>query len=517
MSRGGARSDGGSGLPFWSKSGGFQAQIDHFCSPKVQAEDAFAGHVSTLEPSMGGADPPLIAGSWLLGAVPAFRRDQLGTYMRALEQHGGQTVRFRLGPPRIGLVFDAVFQPDAARQVLATDAARYDKQVPAFDEFRWVLGNGLLTSEGDQWRRDRRIVASIFTRRQVASYVDIMASAAARTVSEWAPAAEGGGEVDVDRAGRHYALDVLGRAVFGEDVAPLVPMLEETIPLLNEFAARRALSPVRIPASWPTPANRRAARARQALWAGVDALVAERRKAGADDGNGGGGGGADLLSLLLEARDPESGEALDDRAVRDQALTFLIAGHETTGATLAFALHLLGRHAPVQQRVRDEVRAVAGDRAVTSGDVEGLQYASQVVHEALRLYPSGHTIVRRAHEPVQLSGYDVPPGRIIAVSVWGIQHNPDVWPDPDRFDPDRFAPGAAAGGGDGQASRYSFLPFGGGPRGCIGQFLATTELVVAVATIVRAYRLEALKDAPDLDVGATVRPEGQLLCRLEPA
>lgn len=458
---------------------------------------------------MASRKPPVLGGSWLFGAARDLRRDQLGTYARALREHGGDLVRFRIGPRRVGIEFDTVFRPDAARQILATDAAAYDKAVPAFDEFRWVMGNGLITSEGDVWRRDRRIVAPLFTRRRVASHVGTMALAATRLVSTWDEVARRGGQVDLHDAGMHYALDVLGRTVFGDDVERLVPVLQATVPLLSDFAARRALSAVRVPHSWPTTANRRAARARRQLWGVVDELIANRRSSEAD--------GDDLLGLLLTARDPDSGETLDDDAVRDQALTFLIAGHETTGTTLAFALHLLGRHETEQERVRDEVGIVVGDRSIVDADIGLLAYTTQVVDEALRLYPSGHTIVRHAHQRASLAGHEVPPGRIVAVSVWGVHHNPEVWPDPERFDPDRFERRPAESEPDSHIGRYSHLPFGGGARGCIGQHLAMAELVVAVATVVRAFRLASVVETPDLDVGATLRPRGALACRLRPA
>jgi cytochrome P450 len=434
--------------------------------------------------------PPILGGSRLFGAGRDLRRDQLGTYRRALEAHGGKPVRFHLGPPKFGIDFDTVFTPDDARQVLATDNGRYDKEVPAFEEFRWVMGEGLITSEGDRWRRDRRIVAPLFTRKRIASYVREMRAAAERIMAAWPP---DGGEVDLDWAGRHFALDVLGRVVFGADVEPVAEMLAATIPVLSEFATRRALSVVRVPASWPLPSHRKANGLRQQLFGFVDDLVARRRPDGLE--------GTDLLTLLLTAADPETGEALDDRAVRDHALTFLIAGHETTASAFAFTLHLLARHPDVQQRVRDEAAFARADVGV-----DALPFTAQVVDEALRLYPSGHTIVRRVCEPTTLGGHEEPVGRIVAVSVWGVHHNSDVWADPYRFDPGRFvAP---------PEDRYAHLPFGGGPRGCIGQQLALTELVVAVATVVQGYHLDAPPNVdPPLVVGATIRPRSPLTVR----
>ncbi len=451
---------------------------------------------------MAPRDPPMIRGSLLSGSGRELKDDQLATYARVLREHGGRRVRFRVGPPKVGFVFDAVFAPDGARQVLATDAAHYDKEVPGIEEARRLFGNGILFSNGDRWRRDRRIVAPLFTKKRISSYVDGMAVAAEHLATTWT--APGRNLVDLTEAGTLYALDVLGRSVFGGDVEPTAPVLRATVPVLNEYAARRILSPVRLPTWVPTPANRRAERARVALWGQVEGLIAERR-AGSLDGD-------DLLTLLLTARDPEDGSALDDDAVRDQALILLLGGHETTGTTMALALHLLGRHPDVQQRVRDEVAAVVvdrpvGHRSIEVDDLARLTFTAQVLDETMRLYPPGHTLVRHAHEATTLDGQDVPAGHLVAVSVWGVHHNPDVWPDPERFDPDRFGS---------EAGRYHHLPFGGGPRGCIGQHMATAELLVAVATLVRSFRLTSELDEVPLDVGLALRPRGALPCRIEP-
>ena len=443
----------------------------------------------------------MVHGSFLSGSGRELKDDQLATYARVLREHGGRRVRFRVGPPKVGFVFDAVFRPDDARQVLATEAAHYDKEVPGIDEARRLFGNGILFSNGDRWRRDRRIVAPLFTKKRISSYVAGMAAAAERLAATWTEV--GGGRVDLTDAGTCYALDVLGRSVFGGDVESTAPVLRATVPVLNEYAARRILSPVRLPAWVPTPANRRADRARVALWGQVERLIAERR-AGSLDGD-------DLLTLLLTARDPEDGSALDDHAVRDQALILLLGGHETTGTTMALALHLLGRHLDVQQRVRDEVASVVGHRPVVVEDLARLTFTAQVLDETMRLYPPGHTLVRHAHTATTLDGQEVPAGHLVAVSVWGVHHNPDIWPDPERFDPDRFGSDRSGSG----AGRYHHLPFGGGPRGCIGQHMATAELLVAVAILVRSFRLESELDEVPLDVGLSLRPRGALPCRID--
>jgi cytochrome P450 len=444
------------------------------------------------------------AGSLLLGSAHELRRDQLGTYERVMHEFG-DAARLRVGPPRIGYDFDVVFTPEGAREILATRAGDYVKEAPVFTEAARVIGNGLLLSNGDQWRRDRRLLAPLFTPRRIREYVVPTATVAADTVDSVLARHPTGGPLGLRDAGTEYALGVLGRTVFGSDITEASPTLRRTIPILSRHVTRRGLAPVRVPASWPTPANRAADRARDELYGLVDNLIA-RRRAGENVGN-------DLLSMLLAARDPEDGAGLDDQEVRDQALIFLIGGHDTTAGTIAMVLHLVASHEPVQDRVRDEAAAVLGDGPIGPDELGRLTYTAQVVDETLRMYPPGHTLVRKASVDTELLGRQVPAGRIVAVSVWGIHHNPDVWPDPHRFDPDRFDEhdGAAAA-----RDRYAHLPFGRGPRSCIGDHLAMAELTIAVASIVRACRLRPMVDEPELEAGMTLRPVDELPCWVEP-
>jgi cytochrome P450 len=444
------------------------------------------------------------AGSPLLGSARALRRDQLGTYERAMHDYG-DAARFRVGPPRIGFDFDVVFTPAGAREVLATRAADYVKEAPVFTEAVRVIGNGLLLSNGDRWRRDRRMLAPLFTPRRIREYVAPTAAVAADTVDTVLERHPGGGVLGLRDAGTEYALGVLGRTVFGSDVTDASPTLRRTIPILSRYVTRRGLAPVRVPASWPTPANRTADRARDELYGLVDRLIAQRR-AGENVGQ-------DLLSMLLSARDPEDGLGLDDQEVRDQALIFLIGGHDTTAGTIAMTLHLVASHEPVQDRLRAEAADVLGEGPIGPDELGRLTYTAQVVDEALRMYPPGHTLVRKAAVDTELLGREVPAGRIVAVSVWGIHHNPAVWPEPHRFDPDRFD---GHEGPAGARDRYAHLPFGRGPRSCIGDHLAMAELTIAVASVVRSCRLRPMVAEPELEAGMTLRPVDELPCWVEP-
>ena len=444
--------------------------------------------------------PPAFPGSRLLGNTLDLQRDQLGTYARAMAEHG-DIAGFRVGPPGIGFGFDAVFSPEGARQVLAADAAHYVKDAPVIGEFRHFLGNGLLVSEGERWRRDRRIAAPLFTRRAVSGHLETIATAARDMVSWCDAEARAGREVDLTQLSMRYALHALGHAVFGDDIVQAAPTLRSVLPPLGEHLKRRALSPVRIPHRWPTPANRRAESARRTVWGLADALIARRRETGAQ--------GDDLLSRLLRATDPETGDPLSDDDVRDEAIIVLIAGHETTGSALAFTLHLLGRHDDVQERARAEAMEAAG---ASTGvyDIDRLPYVAQVIDEAMRLYPPAHTVVRRADADTELLGYPVPAGRIVAVNIWGVHHRDDVWPDPFTFSPDRFEERRRAPDANRRAGGYTHIPFAGGPRACIGEHLAMAELVAAVAALLSTYRLRSRLPMAPTEVDLALRPKGRL-------
>lgn len=447
--------------------------------------------------------PPSGPGSFLLGSARALQRDQLGTYARAMAACG-DIARFRVGPPGVGFTFDAVFSPEGAREVLAADSSHYLKDAPVIGEFRHFLGDGLLVSEGERWRHHRRVAQPLFTRRATGAHTATIAATTDDLVS-WCESDAGADRVvDLHELSMRYALHALGRTVFGDDITQVAPILRPVLPALGDHLKRRSLAPARSPHWWPSTANRRGERIRRLIWDLADTLIAARSTHGAGDG--------DLLSRLLAARDPDTGEGLSHDDIRDEVIIFLIAGHETTGSALAFTLHLIGRHPAVQERVRTEVRdATALGPLEVAGD--DLPYTRQVVNEALRLYPPAHTVVRRTAAPTELLGYPLPEGHIVAVNIWGVHRHPSVWPDPDAFSPDRFE---ARGSDDDRRAGYRHLPFAGGRRACIGEHLAMAELVLAVAAVVRRFDLESVLDTPGVEVDLSLRPLGALPCRLRP-
>jgi cytochrome P450 len=458
-----------------------------------------AGRLLRVRPqSLDANAPPGPRGSLLLGSGLALRRDFLETFRQAQREHG-DIVRFETGPPGLRTSLYALFHPDHVRQVLATGADLYRKENVFYDEVRWAFGNGLLNSEDESWRRQRRFVQPVFTRRRIEGYAGDMASESVKLVERWREVAAREGVVDLHAAMSDLTLRVVGRALFGSDLERAVAVFVHATPVLGEYGRRRAFLPVRPPREWPTPANRRAARAKRDLYAVCDEIISRRR---AGDGTS-----DDLLSLLTDAR--AEGEALDDTEIRDQVLIFLFAGHDTTTIALTFALHLLGRHPEVQDRVREEAGAVLGGRAPTAADIAALPYTAMVLKEAMRLYPPVYAYGRRSAGPQRIGAYDIPSHSDVYVSQWVTHRHPEFWDDADRFYPERFTREREAA-----RHRHAYFPFGAGPRACIGQHFAMLEGVIALAAIVGRIALATPSDSISLAPRITLHPISGMPCRL---
>jgi len=298
-----------------------------------------------------------------------------------------------------------------------------------------------------------------------------------------------------------YALRTVGRVLFGADVTNAVPVIRATFPVLNQHVRRRGISPLRLPRQWPTPSQIRAAAARRALYDVVDAVI-ERR-------TGGSATGQDLISLLLAARDPETGAQLSRQEIRDQVLIFLLAGHETTSTALTFTIHLLGRHPDVQTAVHREIAEALGGRAPQADDIAKLTLTTMVLKEAMRLYPPAFALGRLAETEVTIAGNRIPAGSIVLLSSWATHRHPDFWPDPRRFDPRLVEPAAEAA-----RPRYAYFPFAGGLRGCIGGHFAMAEATVAIATLFVQFVVTSEPGDIALSADITLRPAVPVRCRV---
>lgn len=449
---------------------------------------------STLEPTTRSAIPRM-SGTPLLGPVVELRRDPLAALERARRDHG-DVVHVVAGPPGLRMAFHAVFHPDAAHHVLSANSG-YRKDNLPWQEMRQILGDGLVTSQDEKWLRHRRMVQPLFTPRAVDNYADLVNEEVAYTVRSWS----GGAVVDLHRDLTALVLQVIGRVLFGDDLTDAVEPVARCLPIASQYILTRGFAPVRTPRTWPTPANRRAARAQRDLFDMCDRIIGRRRAAGRT--------GNDLLGLLLSASD--GGVPLTDEEVRDQVLIFVLSGHETTGATLTFTLDLLARHPEHLRRVQEEVATVLGDRPAESTDLPRLPYTTMVLKESMRLYPSIPFLSRRTSTGDVIGGHEIPPGSDVWTSPWVTHRHPEFWDRPEVFDPERFTPEAEAA-----RHRHAWFPFGGGPRSCIGRHLAMLEATLMLVALVRRYDFAPTQERLALSAGISLRPAGEVRTRVVP-
>jgi cytochrome P450 len=394
-----------------------------------------------------------------------------------------------------------VNKPEYIEQVLLTNHANYRKSHFQRNLLGPLLGEGLLTSEGDFWRRQRRIAAPAFHSRRISAFVATMQACSEALLARWG--ARSGEPFDVAADMMALTLDIIARTMFSAEVAGEVAAIRRLTDIVVNLRPS-LLDLFGFPQWIPRLHSRRYRAAIAAFEALVARFLAERRS--------GQGARDDLLSLLLAARDAETGEGMSDRQLRDEILTIFLAGHETTANALAWTWYLLARHPRAEARLHDELDRVLGGRPPSFADLAELKWSRMVVEEAMRLYPPAHTIVRTALGEDRLGGLRVPPGASITISTYALHRNPNLWPDPERFDPERFAPAAVAA-----RHRFAYLPFGGGPRICIGNGFAMAEAQVILAAIAQRYRLRLAGGHPVEPIGLiTLRPKRGLWVTLEP-
>ncbi len=413
--------------------------------------------------------------------LPAFRRDVLGCLLETFRRYG-DVVAYQFGPRRGPLARMAVgaYHPDDVHRVLTGTGHAVNRHTAGFELLGEMFGAGMLTGEGENWRRQRRTLQPLFSPRRVAGYAAQMADEAARTVAD--PAISSGNVIDLHQQMRCYTLRAVGRILLGGNAAGLADMLDRVVPRISAVTRARAGRPG---SERPAQHNHGLLRLRAAQYTLVDRILARRRPARGDRGD-------DLVSRLRAARDPVTGRPLSTQEIRDQVLVFLVAGHETTASALTFTLHLLGRHPELQDQVAadpDLVRAA--------------------LLEGMRLYPPAYLTERLTTTDSVIGGHAVRRGTMVLASPWVTHRHPAFWPDPERFDPMRFV-------GHADRPRYAYFPFGGGPRSCVGEHFATLEATVLLEAVLAAYRVEAVDPALDPRPFVTLRPAGPVPARFTP-
>jgi cytochrome P450 len=417
-------------------------------------------------------------------------RDQLA-YMTAAAEYGPLSNLPILYEPYV-LVRD----PELIQRSLAQGhtVMRKDRFTQELDR---VMGQGLVTSEGELWRTQRKLVSHAFIPRRIRTYGDAMVAAAYRSLDDWSD----GDEIVIYKAMAELTLDVVGRTLFDADVRDTAKDVGDALHVISDYYADVLENPIKPPEWWPSPRMIRFRKAVRNVDRIVSSMIEDRRKSGDDRG--------DLLSALLQAQD-EDGGGMSDRQLRDECITLFLAGHETTSIALANTFYLLSEHPDVDARLHAEVASVLGNRRATSEDYERLAYTERVIKESMRLYPPVYTIGRQLLEDFELGGYTIEKGVTLLFAQWVTHRRPECFTDPLRFDPDRWHPERAKA-----IHKYAYFPFGGGPRICIGNHFAMMEAVLLLATLIRAYRFDLLPgQALELKPSVTLRAAKDLRMRL---
>ena len=431
----------------------------------------------------------------VIGHMNMIWEDPTGALLRGMRTHGDR-VRYRYGH----LDFLLLSDPEDIRHVLVTNAGAYVKS-PSYDGLRNVLGRGLLTNEGASWRRQRKLAQPVFRPTGLDAFVPPMAQVTAERVAGW----RSGRTLDMHQEMTRITFRIVGLTLLSADLDGEARAFGEALDRLLQYANGHAESLIKLPTWVPTVANFGFHRDRRIVDAVIQRVVQERRDARAK----GEAVPADLLSMLMAATD-DAGHGMDDQQLRDELVTLVTAGHETTANALAFTLFHLARHPHIERDVLAEVDAVLGDDDPTLASVAALEVLDRVVKESMRLHPPAWIFERQATQEDTIAGYRVPAGTMIGISPYVLHRHAAHWSIPDAFDPDRWLPSNAEG-----RHRYAYLPFGAGPRVCIGGAFAMLEAKVVLAQILRRYRVELTPGFKlSLNPGITLRPEHGIPMRL---
>lgn len=431
-------------------------------------------------------------GRGLLGHLPDIRKDSLAFFEEAMRTSGPV--------PRLRLLHKTAHlacTPSSVKRVLVDNPKNYDKSTPGFRTLRLVFGNGLFVSDGEFWKKQRRLLQPAFHRDVLKSFVETMWNEAEALGATWEQASTKTRDITQDMS--TVTMQIVAKCILSSNVTSDVALVTQNIDTFAEQFRWRTRQLVKIPLSVPTPANRALEAANRGFDDIVYRMLAERR---AKDAAGSSREHRDLLDLLMGARDEVTGEAMSDRQIRDEVITFFLAGHETTALALGWTLSLLSLHPEITKRVVAEIEtALPNGTTPTMETLAKLELTGRVFKEALRLYPPAFTFGRMPLGGDALDGCNIEPGEIVFVSPYAVHHNPDIWENPRAFDPDRFLPDAEA-----KRPKCAYIPFGAGPRICIGLAFAHMEAQLVLASLLRRHRIVLANRLPVPEPSVTLRP-----------
>jgi len=459
----------------------------------AQATHMYATHPSLL---------PGPEGRGIFGTAGEFKKARLD-YLIHIHQTYGDSLRYRFFRDRYGYSF---VHPDANRHILQDNNGNYTKKPhPSMLILKPVIGEGLLTNDGESWRKQRRLAQPAFHRTQIAGFARTFVESTQSRFDRWGSMAQDGRVVAMDEELMSLTLEIAGKTLFSIDLTGQAAQVGHAFDQANRIITDLSSNPfslftLRLP-FWPS--THKLAQSTREMEDVVYGIINERRRSGTQKD--------DLLGMLMEAQDEETGQGMGDRQLRDEVLTLMVAGHETTSVLMTWLLFLIDRHPEVREKLEAELDTVLAGRTPTFDDLPRLVYTRQVIDETLRIRPAAYILTRWAQQADTICGYDVPANSALILSPYITHHLPAFWPEPERFDPERFAPGK-----DADRPRYAYIPFGGGPRQCIGNSFALTEATLLTATIAQRFRVRVKPDHPGaMDPQITLRMKDGLPVRLE--
>lgn len=446
--------------------------------------------------SSTSSSPQTAPGGPLLGHLREYQRDPLGLFLR-LQRKYGDVVRLRLGPQRTYLIS----HPDDLRHVFAVNASNYERP-GAYDRGRAVFGGASFTSRGDTWVAKRRVVSSLFHPRILTALSESIEEEIARSLSRWATFCEGGQSFDVVYENLLLTLGISSKTLLGFDPADSRDELCRAVEEVLVFLKNRLAALIVVPVSLPIAANRRFRRAMKRLDDVVYRIIDRCRAEGCRND--------DVISALVRARDEGDEAIASDVDLRDEIMTFFLAGFHTTADSLSWCLFQIASRRDVQDRLYREVSALGREGPPSTTDLARLPYAKMVIQESMRLYSAAHFLPRRPIRDDVIRGMRIPKGSLVIASQWVTHRHPDVWEDPERFDPERFDADRAR-----SIPRHAYFPFGLGPQTCVGKNLAMMELPMMLAAMMQRFSVELVPgQVIEPCAGMTMRPSGEIRVNL---
>lgn len=438
--------------------------------------------------------------------MPEIQRNPLLFFLSVTQQYG-DLVKFRFA------FWDSYIanHPEYIKHILVDNYRNYSKKTFDYRLLRILVGNGLLTSEGDSWLSQRRLIQPAFHRQKITGFGQIMVESAGKMLDEWQVYAQNRQPFDVSAEMMRLTLRIVGKALFGQDLNRETGLVGDAFTTANMDISKRIRSLFSAPLSLPTPRNRRFHQAIRTMDQVVQEIIQKRRaelERGALPGED-----INLLTILLLAKDEKTGESMDDDQLRDEVKTLLLAGHETTANALSWAWYLLSKNPEAGHKLRAELNQVLGDRLPNTQDLPSLPYTRMVVQETLRIRPPAWIVSRLAEHEDEIGGYRIPAGSHISISPYIMHHHPGFWENPEGFDPERFTPDRSA-----NRPAYVYFPFGGGQRMCIGRDFALTEASLILASVASRFRLDLVPGRPvDMEPSITLRPRDGIWVTAHPA